>query len=90
LLEDNRTMPYKSDKRLYLNADRSKVVDEESADAAYLLVNAGGELTDAQAKQYGLSTKAKAAADDAAEPETKQISAAPENKAQTMEKSKDK
>ena len=60
-----------SEKRLYLTSDRSRVVDENSPDAAFLLVGAGCELNDAVARQYGLV--------DA--PEAKAIEAPPANKA---------
>lgn len=76
-------MTYTSDKRLYLNADRSKVVEEGSPDAAYLLAGEGGEVSDEEAKRYGLKapTKAQAAAADAEEePENKARSAASEVK----------
>lgn len=55
-----------SDKRLYLNADKTKVVPE-GPDAAFLLVAEGGELDNETAKKYGLIG-------------TKAIEAAPENK----------
>lgn len=71
-------MTYRSDKRLYLNNDRSKVVEEGDADAAFLLVGEGGEISDQEAKQYGLTGKAKADDKDA---DVKAISAPPENKA---------
>lgn len=45
-----------SDKRLYLNADRSKVV-EEGPDAAYLLVGEGGMVSAEDAEKYGLRLK---------------------------------
>lgn len=74
-------MTYISDKRLCVNADESKVVDCDSPDAAYLLVGEGGELTDEQAKKYGLSDKGKAKAEPEAAPEPKAVAATPENKA---------
>lgn len=96
-------MPFKSEKRLYLNSDRSKVVEEDDADAAYLLVNAGGQVSDADAKQYDLKkADVKADAEEKAEEkpaenkaeekaESKQVEDPPENKARTMERgSKDK
>jgi hypothetical protein len=58
-------MTYKNEtgKPLYLNADKSAVV-EEGPDAAFLLVGAEGELTDEEAARYGLT---KTGADKAAE-----------------------
>lgn len=65
-------MPFKTDKRLYVNADRSKIVDEDSPDAAFLLAAAGHTVSDEDVKRYGLK------AADA--PQTKQVKAPPENK----------
>jgi hypothetical protein len=39
---------------LYLNADKSKIVPENSPEAAYLLVSRGGTLSDEDAERYGL------------------------------------
>ena len=83
-------MPFKSDKRLYVNADRSKIVEEDSPEAAYLLVGAGGQVSDEDAKKYGLKASRSAEnkkADD--EPESKQVAEPPQNKAQTMRSGKD-
>ena len=76
-----------SDKRLYLTADRSRVVDENSPDAAYLLVGAGCELNDAVARQYGLLDKFEAKAIEAP-PENKAILFPPENKRQIRKSNK--
>jgi hypothetical protein len=80
-------MPFKSDKRLYVNADRSKIVEEDSPEAAYLLVGEGGQVSDEDAKKYGL--KAPKAEAKAEEPESKQVAEPPQNKAQTMRSGKD-
>lgn len=48
-------MPYTSDRRIWLNADKTKVVEDGSADAAFLLVGEGGQLSDEEAEQYGLT-----------------------------------
>lgn len=61
-----------SDKRIYLNADKSAVVEEGHPDAAFLLAAEGGTVTAEQAKQYGL--KAPKAEDD--EPDAKAVSKA--------------
>lgn len=68
-------MPFKNEsgKPLYLNADKTKVV-EEGAEAAFLLVGPGGEVPDAEAEKYGLGKKAVAPVAD------KAVKAAPENK----------
>lgn len=52
-----------TDKRIYRTAD-GKVVDEGHPDAAYLVVGPGGELSDDEAKEYGL-VKAQAEPADA-------------------------
>lgn len=80
-------MPFKSDKRLYVNADRSKIVEEDSPEAAYLLVGAGGQVSDEDAKKYGLKEPKPAA--KAAEAESKQVDAPPENKARAMQSNKE-
>lgn len=83
---------YKSDKRLYTTADRSRVVDEDDPEAAVLLVAEGGEISDEEAARLGLTGKraAKApepavvhsiAADPEADPESKAVSGPPETKA---------
>ena len=43
-----------SDRRLYLNNDRTKVVEEGDPDSGSLLAAEGDELTDEQVKQYGI------------------------------------
>ena len=49
-------MSYTSDKRLYLTRE-GEVVEEGDERAATLLVGEGGQLSDAQAAQYGLTGK---------------------------------
>lgn len=60
---------FTADKRYYLNADKSRVVEEGDPEASSLLVGAGGELPMAEARTYGLI------------PEAKAVEAPPENKA---------
>lgn len=55
----DKPMPFKSDRALYLNADKSEVVEEGSPDAAFLLVGAGSEIDDADAAKYGLKSAGK-------------------------------
>lgn len=57
-------MAYTAKKRLYLNADRTKLVEEGSPDAAFLLAAEGAEVPDAEAKRYGLTGGSKASADE--------------------------
>lgn len=75
-------MVYTSDKRLHVNADRTKVVPEDSEDAAYILVGEGGELSDEEAAKYGLNKSARKSEDKAvAAPAENKAEPAPENKA---------
>lgn len=60
-------MAYTADKALYLNKDRSKVVEAGSEDAAFLLAAEGQTVPDAEAKRLGLG-------------ENKKVEGAPENK----------
>lgn len=52
-------MAYISDRRLYLNADKSRVVEEGDPDASFLLVGEGGQLPDDEALQWGLKSSGK-------------------------------
>ncbi len=45
---------YIAKKRLYLNASKTRVVDENSPEAAFLLAGIGHELPDDVALRYGL------------------------------------
>jgi hypothetical protein len=47
----------RADKRYYLNADRSKVVEQDDPDAAYLLAAEGDDITNEDVKRYGLGSK---------------------------------
>jgi hypothetical protein len=44
----------RAEKRLYLTRDRSRVVEEGAADAAFLLAAQGAEIPDAEARRLGL------------------------------------
>lgn len=55
----------KADKRYYLNADRSRVVEEGDPEAAYLLAHEGGDIPTEDAKRYRLGRYAD---EDAPEP----------------------
>jgi hypothetical protein len=70
-------MPYTSDRRLFTTADRSRVVEEDDPEAAFLLVGEGGELDDATAERYGLNKPAKAKGSQSNKSRT-----APDNKRQ--------
>lgn len=78
----------RADKRYYLNADRSRVVDEHSPDAAYLLAAEGDDITNEDVKRYGLGARKQAeekpepeAKSEETPAETKMQPAPPENKA---------
>jgi len=47
--------PMKADRRLYLTADRARVVEEDDRDAASLLVPVGGAILTEVATRYGLT-----------------------------------
>jgi hypothetical protein len=48
---------HKLKERTYLNADRTKAVNGDSPDAAYLLGGEGDEIPEAEAKRLGLGPK---------------------------------
>lgn len=50
-------MPFIADRRLYLTADRSEVVEEGDSRAAFLLAGVGGRVPDAEAKRLGLVSR---------------------------------
>lgn len=49
-----------ADKTYFLNADKSKAVDEDSEEAAFLLVREGCEISPDEAVKYGLPVGPKA------------------------------
>ena len=48
-------MPYLSDRRLYLTADKRTVVEHGDTRAAFLLAGEGGLISDTDAERYGLT-----------------------------------
>ena len=66
----------KAEKTIYLNRDKTKVVREDSPDAAFLLVRAGSEISNAEAQRYGLLPKSAAASKDPPMPRNKMIATA--------------
>jgi hypothetical protein len=62
-------MPFKADRRLYHNADKSKIVEEDDPEASFLAIGEGQEVPDAEAKRLGLDKI-----------ETKQLKGPPEDK----------
>lgn len=63
---------------IYLNADKTAIVEEGSPNAAFLLVGSGGQLTDEEAAKYGLKGGKRAS-------ENKLKAGPSENKAQEAE-----
>lgn len=60
-----------ADRRLYLTADRSEVVEDGDVRAAFLFTTPGKEISDADVKRFGLGeTKAAAKAEDKQAPES--------------------
>ena len=49
----------KADRRLYLTADRQRVVEEGDAEAAFLLVPEGEEIPEDEVERLGLKERAK-------------------------------
>lgn len=76
-----------ADRKLFLTADRERVVEEGDPDAAFLLAAPGKQISDADAERYGLKPKAKAEAKQADEPDNKEAPA-PANKARRSAKKK--
>jgi hypothetical protein len=50
-------MPYMAQRRLYVNADRTKVVPEDSPEAAFLLAPEGDEVDDETAERLQLKRR---------------------------------
>ena len=50
-------MAYRAKERLFLTADRERVVAGDDPAAAFLLVPAGGEIPDEVANKYGLKRR---------------------------------
>lgn len=73
---------FKVTERLYLNADKTKVVKEGSPDAAFLYATPGKEIPAEEAERYGLTSSRKAA-----EKSEDKKAAAPANKARTRKRS---
>lgn len=50
-------MSWRADRRIYTTYDGTRVVDEGSSEAAFLLVGDGGEVPDDVAERLGLSDR---------------------------------
>lgn len=78
-LRSNDERPlFKLSATTYANSDKTKVVAEESPEAAWFIGNAGDEIPMAQAVKLGMAKPEKPAGP---EPEAKAVDAPPENKA---------
>lgn len=73
----------RSDRRLYITADRSEVVEEGDTRAAFLLCGKGGLIRESEVARYGLSMqggKVKLAKDEEVPAAKAKMAKAPENK----------
>lgn len=95
ITREDKTMPmWQSDRRLWLNADKSQVVEDGDPDAAFLLVSAGGAIDSAEAERLGirkrdLTVDATVAEDAETEPDA-DVKAQPRsaNKARSLSETK--
>lgn len=55
--EQEKMAMWKSDRRLWLTADRSRAVPEDDPEARFLLVTEGGEISEEEAERLGLTGK---------------------------------
>lgn len=76
-----------ADRRLWLTADRARVVEEGDPEAAFLFTSPGKEISDEDAERYGLDEKPKAEEKQAETPADKEAPA-PANKARKATKKK--
>ena len=81
-------MPFKADRRLYHNADKTRVVEEGDPEAAFLYLAEGQTAPLAEARGYGLvagdepdNNEGAPDAVQPVEPEEKAVVKAPQNKA---------
>jgi hypothetical protein len=95
-------MPYAVKERLYVDKDGKTYTEDELTERSEvtLLATEGGELSDADAEKYGLTSRSRGraravdsdergdAADEAPETEAKSVAAPPENKARTASEKK--
>lgn len=72
-------MTVTADRKLWLAADKETVVEDGDAGAAFLFASPGDEISDEDAKRYGVKSKSKPAEKQAPPPSNKQ-SPTPANK----------
>ena len=75
---------WRSDRRLYVNRARTRVVNESSPEAAYVLVGPGGEIPRALAEHYGLLEQADPEPEPVVEPPVEAPQGEPEPEAETL------
>lgn len=75
------------DRRLWLTADKDRVVEDGDPEAAFLLGTEGKEIPDSEAERLGLKGSKKPAVQAEPEPEVKE-KPAPANKARKRASSK--
>lgn len=75
-----------ADRRLWLTADRARVVEEGDPEAAFLFVTPGKEISDSDAEKYGLKRSAKPGAKQADEPANKEAAPAANKARRSAEK----
>lgn len=82
---EQRAMPmWTSNRRICVDATRTRVVPEDSPEAAFLLVGVGGQIPEEEARRYGL-IGGKATEEP---PETKAVEGPPEARAVKRAKTK--
>lgn len=62
-------MPIRADRRIWLNADKTKIVEEGSDEAAHLLAGPGDLITSDWVERLGLELKDESSAVASMEPE---------------------
>ena len=77
-----------ADKTWCLNADKSRLVNEDDNDAHYLLVRKGCEIEDSLAARWGLMMVAESEKALASPPENKALAKPPESKRRGWPKGK--
>ena len=85
--------PFICDRRLWLTADKKEVVEEGDSKAAFLWATPGHRVTEAAAKQFGLTTLPREGDAEAAtekEIEEKKAAAASEKKAKVAKEARAK
>lgn len=59
ILKDKKPEPFIADRYLYLNADKTKVIEEGDPAARFVLAGPGSTIPDEDVKRYGLDKEKK-------------------------------